>query len=205
MNASGKEIKWDKPGTRKPTEAIVAKGQKATGLAKSNVPDRFSMKDAGKKSGVSASDQKAYNVLNRIAKEVTIGAISAGAGAVAGSVVKSAVTKVGMRYAGAGADAAYDVAAKGISTMSTGGKIRNVTTPMGKTIASSKIMSKGQVSAAKSGLEQRAINIALGSAGGTMSQATKDAAKVSGVVKKAVTATGIGGTAAVNKIKKKRK
>jgi hypothetical protein len=39
----GKTIKWDTPGTRKPTEAITQKGQKATGLGKSNVAgNRFS-------------------------------------------------------------------------------------------------------------------------------------------------------------------
>jgi hypothetical protein len=39
---NGKTVKWDKPGTRNPTEAITQKGQKSTGLAKPTVKDRFS-------------------------------------------------------------------------------------------------------------------------------------------------------------------
>ena len=73
----------------KPTTAITSKGQKATGLAPSKTPDRFSMKDAGKKSGVAS--QKGYNAVNKVASQAVAAAAGVATGGIVGKGTVSAV------------------------------------------------------------------------------------------------------------------
>ena len=73
----------------KPTTAITSKGQKATGLAPSKTPDRFSMKDAGKKSGVAS--QKGYNAVNKVAGQAVAAAAGVATGGIVGKGTVSAV------------------------------------------------------------------------------------------------------------------
>lgn len=203
INKDGKVVGFT-PIKAKPTEAFTNPGQAAKGLAKPSSNNRFSMDDAGKKSGVAS--QKAFDVLQRAAKEVTIAAASYGAGGLVGRAAAAGIGRLGLRYGGAAADSAFETAAKGLEGMSSGGKIKNVVTPLGKTIAISKLMTEGQVAAARSGLEQRAINIAIDAGSGAVSKAAQDATKVAGVVKKAVTGAGIiGGAAATSKKKLPKK
>jgi hypothetical protein len=85
----GQKVDWKTPG--KPTEAITNKGQKATGLSKPTVKDRFD-NNPGRKSGVES--QNAYNALEKTAKGITIATFSALAGGVAKNLVALAAPKV---------------------------------------------------------------------------------------------------------------
>jgi hypothetical protein len=64
----GKTVNWDKPGTRKPTEAITQKGQKATGLGKSPVAgNRFSStaKGTGSENKVGSFVKNAFDAVGK--------------------------------------------------------------------------------------------------------------------------------------------
>ena len=81
----GQTVNWDKPGTRKPTEAITQKGQKATGLSKSTVAgNRFSSTAKG-----TGSENMAGTFVKKAAETVAKGTIAlSGAGAVSKAAMK---------------------------------------------------------------------------------------------------------------------
>jgi hypothetical protein len=80
----GKTVNWDKPGTRKPTEAITQKGQKATGLSKSTVAgNRFTSTAKG-----TGSENIAGTFVKKAAETVGKGTVALSG---AGSVAKAAM------------------------------------------------------------------------------------------------------------------
>lgn len=200
----GKTINWDKPGTRKPTEAITQKGQKATGLAKPTTTDRFSSTAKTKLStGPFANsgnpNSKQFNVTkgNVANAALTIAAspLSVGRGAV--GPVTSAVVKKVNKYVGG---KALPVLAKGLDKPGVGGKIKDVITPMGKTIASTRIGTPAQQSAQMGNLMKGAV----GKSGQIANSIADDVVRGINIAGKVVKVGAVGAIAA-NEIKKKKK
>ena len=150
----------------KPTAAFTNKGQKATGLAKSNVPDRFSstakIKVKNAKSGFAGSGSSLGSSLGvskitkgDVAKSVVAATFLPGSG--------QATRYVAGKLGGIVAKDTFAVASKGLEATGAGGKVKNVMTPFGKTLGSTRIGSPAQQAASMGGLIKRAENIATGS------------------------------------------
>lgn len=196
--------------TKKPTEAITAPGQKATGLAKSTVKgNRFSStaktpvykaQQGLRGTGTPLASSLNYKPtkMNIVNAALTVTALPG-----SGQVSKFLAGKAGNYVSRATAEGTWDVAAKGLGSISGGGKVSKAFTPMGKTLKSTRIMNPAQKSAALNALETRAGNI------------TEAAAKASGkatsnLTKKVVRntvggakVTGAGAAVVANKKKKK--
>jgi hypothetical protein len=134
----------------KPTAAFTKPGQKATGLAKSTVKDRFSstaktpVKNAGSGFAGSGSSLGSSLGVSKITKgSVANAALAATLLPGSGQVTRYVAGKAG----GIVANAALKASTKGFGASGAGGKIKNVMTPMGPTIASTSIGSAGQQSA----------------------------------------------------------
>lgn len=177
INNSGKIVGFT-PVKATPTEALAAKGQKATGLAKREGPFGASsfLDEAGKKSGVKS--QKALDAVNASASIVSQVLLAEMSGAVAGKVAGAAISKVASRYGKAAAEGAFDIAAKGLGASGKGGKIKNVMTPFGKTIASTNIGTKAAQAARMENLVTRAEQISVGGLRGAKTKGAADATKV---------------------------
>jgi hypothetical protein len=150
----------------KSTAAITKPGQKAVGLAKSSVPDRFAStaKTPVKKatsglagSGTPLGASMGINPVNK--KQITNAALAATFLPGSGQVTRYVAGKLG----GIVAKDTFAVASKGLEASGAGGKIKDVMTPFGKTIASTRIGSPAQQAASMGGLIKRAENIATGS------------------------------------------
>ena len=103
-------FKTGKPSV-KPTTAITNVGQKSTGLAKSKTPDRFSMKDAGRKSGVAS--QKGFNAVNKIANQ----AIAASVGVATGGVIGKGTVSAAMNTYKLGKKVVHGSPTSGLKTI----------------------------------------------------------------------------------------
>lgn len=150
----------------KPTEAFTKPGQKATGLTKSSTPDRFSstaktkVKNANSGFAGSGSSLGSSLGVSKITKgSVANAAFVATALPGSGQVTRYVAGKLG----GIVAKETFVVASKGLEVSGAGGKIKDVMTPFGKTIASTRIGSPAQQAASMGGLIKRAENIATGS------------------------------------------
>ena len=138
--------------TMKTVEAINAVGKEAIGVGP------LARAITGRESGQVGRGNKlgAYDQT----KQAALGAAVVGAGPLLQYVTK----QLGLAAAsGAGTLAgnrAYDVAAQGIEKASSGGRVFNAMTPFGPTVASTKILSPAQRSAAVGNLLRRAENIA---------------------------------------------
>jgi hypothetical protein len=150
----------------KPTAAFTNKGQKATGLAKSNVTDRFSstaktkVKNANSGFAGSGSSLGSSLGVSKITKgSVANAVVTATFLPGSGQVTRYVAGKLG----GIVAKDTFAVASKGLEASGAGGKIKDVMTPFGKTIASTRIGSPAQQAASMGGLIKRAENIATGS------------------------------------------
>ena len=158
----------------KPTEAITAKGQQATGLAKSSSSDRFAskaktpVKQAGKGFAGSGSPvgtslklsqpTKASNVVNAALAVTAL----PGSGQVRSAVAKALGKKAGIvggKVAAAAEGAAWRSASKGLGASGAGGKVSKTFTPFGQTLRSTAIGTPKQQAARMSGLTARAANI----------------------------------------------
>lgn len=175
MNTKGKTVKLPplKPAG-KPTEAITAKGQKATGLGKSTKDNRFAstaktpVKDASKGFAGSGSPLGTSIKLSQPTKASNVVNAALAVTALPGSgQVRSAVAKVLGRKAGtiggkvatAAENAAWRSASKGLSASGAGGKVSKTFTPFGQTLRSTVIGTEKQQAARMAGLTSRAANI----------------------------------------------
>lgn len=165
--ASGKKIEWQDPKKYKSDTAIGRTGQKTT-VSKPKTSDRFKstaktpVKKAG--SGFTGSGGSLAQGLSLSQPTKKSNMVNAALTATAlpgsGQVANWAAKKVGTKIGGAAASGAWDVAAKGLGAISSGGKVSKTFTPMGPTLRSTRIMSSAQKGAALTGLETRAGNIA---------------------------------------------
>lgn len=195
--------------TRKPTEAITAKGQKATGLAKSTVKgNRFSSTAKTPvyktQQGLRGSGTPLASSLNYKPTKgnVVNAALTATALPGSGQFSRWAAGKIAGKVGGATGDATWTVASKGISSMKGGGRVYKASTPFGKTLGSTKIMNQGQKYAAMTGLETRAANIATTAeraAAGAASKITKQ------IIRKATGGAKVAGAGAAVVANKKKK
>lgn len=174
--------------TRKPTEAITAPGQKATGLAKSTVKgNRFSSTaktkvNTGVFAGSGNPKGKQFNLTkgNIVNAALTVTALPG-----SGQVTKWAAGKIAGKVGGATANATWNSAAKGLGSISSGGKVSRGFGPMGPTLKSTRIMNPAQKSSALNALETRAANI-------TNAAAKASATAASNITKKVIRNT-VGG------------
>jgi hypothetical protein len=156
----GQKVDWKTPG--KPTEAITNKGQKATGLSKPTTQDRFSSTaktklSTGHFANSGNPNSKQFNVTKgNVANAALI--------AVGGPILKAATGKiagvVGQKVSTVVEEAAWNAASKGLGASGAGGKVKNVMTPMGKTLGSSSIGSPAQQAARMNNLAANAEKIA---------------------------------------------
>ena len=175
INKDGKVVKLPplKPAP-KPTEAIVAPGQKPKDLGKSTKDNRFasnaktSVKEASKGFAGSGSPlgtsfklsqpTKASNVVNAL---LAITALPA-SGQIRAAVTKKVGAKVGQitgKVATAAEESAYLAASKGLSASGAGGKVSRTMTPMGPNLRSTAIGSPKQQAARIANLEANAGRI----------------------------------------------
>jgi hypothetical protein len=99
---NGKTVNWDKTGTRKPTEAITQKGQKATGLAKPTNQNRFSSTaktkiSTGPFANSGNPNSKQFNVTKGNVANAALTAV--GGASVGKALVKPIVTKIASQAA----------------------------------------------------------------------------------------------------------
>ena len=190
----------------KPTAAITKPGQKATGLAKSTVKDRFAStaKTPVKKatSGFAGSAtplgaSMGANPLNKgqIANAALTATLLPGSGQVR--------NYLGAKAGGKVAEAAFKASTKGFGASGAGGKIKDVTTPFGKTIASTGIGSSAQQSARMGNLETAKIKEAVRAGSDIGNQVIRGVNKAGKFVR-ATTVTGVVGKGVADKTKKKK-
>jgi hypothetical protein len=196
-----------KAPSRKPTEAFTRPGQKATGLAKSSISDRFSSNAKTKVksatsgfagSGTPLGSSMGINPLNK--GQIANAALTAVALPGSGQVRNYVAGKVGGRVT----QAAFGVASKGLEASGAGGKVKNVMTPMGKTIASTRIGSPAQQAASMGGLIKRAENIGVGTGKEIAGQVVRGMNQAGKIVKGAAV-TGLVGKGVASKVKKNTK
>lgn len=190
----------------KPTAAITKPGQKATGLAKSTVKDRFAStaKTPVKKatsgfagSGTPLGASMGVNPLNK--GQIATAALTAVALPGSGQVKYY----IGDKVAGKVATAAFKASTKGFGASGAGGKVKNVMTPFGKTLGSTSIGSAGQQSARMGNLEIAKAKEAF-SAGADIGYQVIRGVNKAGKVVRATTVTGVVGKGVANKTKKKK-
>ena len=191
----------------KPTAAFTKPGQKATGLAKSTVKDRFAStaKTPVKKanSGFAGSGSSLGSSLG--VSKITKGGVANAAFAATLLPGTGQVAKyLGAKAGGKVVDAAFKASTKGFGASGAGGKVKNVMTPFGKTLGYTSIGSTGQQSARMGNLEIAKIKEAV-AAGSDIGKQVIRAVNMSGKVVKVTTGTGLAGKAAYSKIKKNTK
>jgi hypothetical protein len=130
-----------------------------------------------------AAKQGPKEVAKTAAVDVAVNVAAAGAGKVLGAALGAVAGKATGKIAG---DVSFEKLLP--KSMSAGGKVFRTNTPMGPTLASTKIMSKGQQSAAEKGLtkiaDNRANEIEAGVKRATSSmtsRAVSNAAKNTGI------------------------
>jgi len=196
-----------KAPSRKPTEAISKSGQKATGLAKSSSSDRFSSNAKTKVksatsgfagSGTPLGSSMGINPLNK--GQIANAALTAVALPGSGQVRNYVAGKAGGRVA----DAAFKASTKGFEASGAGGKVKNVMTPMGKTLGSTRIGSPAQQAASMGNLEIAKAKEAV-RAGADISRQVVRGMNQAGKLVKGAAVTGLVGKTVASKIKKNTK
>jgi hypothetical protein len=189
----------------KPTAAFTKPGQKATGLAKSSVPDRFAstattpVKKAGSGfAGSSGSLGSSFGVSKITKGNVANAALAATLLPGSGQVTRYVAGKAGSIVA----SAAFKASTKGFGASGAGGKVKNVMTPFGKTLGSTSIGSAGQQSARMGNLEIAKAKEAARAGFDVANQVVRGMNKTGKVVKR-TSVVGVGGKAIVDKKKKK--
>jgi len=189
----------------KPTAAITKPGQKAVGLAKSSVPDRFAstaktpIKKATSGLAGSGTPLGASMGINPINKgQITNAALTAVALPGSGQVRNYLGAKAGGRVT----EAAFKASTKGFEASGAGGKVKNVMTPFGKTLGSTRIGSPAQQAASMGNLEIAKIKEAV-RAGKDIAGQVVRGMNQAGKVVKATTVAGVAGKSIANKAKKK--
>ena len=199
MDSKGNLVGF-KPVKAQPTEAFTAPGQKAKGLAKSNVKDRFA--STAKTKVVKPTDQLGGGSplgtsfgINPLNKGQIAGAASTIAGTKgSGQVAKKLAEKVGGFVSGH----TFDAASRGLGAASgMGGRIKSVTTPFGKTVAGTKIGSAAEQSARIGNLVKNAEKTAGLAGRSAAKQVLKGVSQVGGAGRV------VAGSAAVSSASKK--
>jgi hypothetical protein len=201
----GKQVTFPKTSTAKPTTAITAKGQKATGLAKSAPGTRYALP---------RHSQKAYNAVDFIAKNSVQLAAGVASGGVAGKIVTTAgralAARAGGKAAGIAGEAAFNAATRGLAgATGRGGRVSRTMTPFGPTLRSTAIGTPAQQSARIENLVTGATKAAKAEANRAKIQAMIPVLKKTKPLARASRGlAGLGGTAATGKVgspKKTRK
>lgn len=207
--SSGKQIKWRDPKNYKSNTAITQKGQKATGLTKSNAANRFSSPAKTKvssafsmrASGTPLGTSMAINPLNKgqVANAVMTATGLRGSGQVVKAIESKAATTVGRMTNNATFKALTDNVARATGA---GGKVKTVQTPFGPTLGSTKIGTAKQQAARidnlVKGFEKTAESAGKAAARNAAST-VRSTAKKGSTAKNAVIGGAVG-----NKIKKKK-
>lgn len=149
----GKKIVFPAQSNVKSTEAFTAKGQKATGLAKSDNPNRFKLtaKTKVKQSGEGFAGSggtlaagfapvKKSNVVNAL---LTV-AMTPGSG----QVTRAVAGKLGKKVGQVTGETAFSASSRGLaSSTGAGGKLHRTWTPFGQTLRSTQVGTAAQQSA----------------------------------------------------------
>lgn len=196
--------------TRKPTEAVTKPGQKATGLGKSTVAgNRFSStaktpvykaQQGLRGTGGSLTSALGYKPTKTNIANAAL-AVTALPGS--GQFSKWAAGKIAGKVGGATADATWNVAAKGLGSISSGGKVTRGFGPMGPTLKSTRVMNPKQQSAALNALETRAEKITSAATKASYGAATKITKSIIRNATGGAKVAGAVGVVAANKKKKK--
>ena len=197
-----------KAPSRKPTEAITKSGQKATGLAKSSSSDRFASNAKTpvrnnisgatlRGSGTPLGTSMAINPVNK--SQVANAALAAVALPGSGQVRNYVAGKAGGRVT----EAAFKASTKGFEASGAGGKVKNVMTPMGKTLGSTRIGSGAQQSARMENLEIAKLKEAVRAGADISSQVVRGMNQAGKIVRGAAI-TGLVGKGVASKVKKKK-
>ena len=201
-----------KAPSRKPTEAITKPGQKATGL-RSLTPAEVAARKAYESkprtpiknatsgfagSGMPLGTSIGINPLNK--GQIANAALAAVALPGSGQVRNYVAGKAGGRVA----DAAFKASTKGFEASGAGGKVKNVMTPMGKTLGSTRIGSGAQQSARMGNLEIAKAKEAV-RAGADISRQVVRGMNQAGKLVKGAAVTGLVGKTVASKIKKNTK
>lgn len=190
----------------KPTAAFVAPGQKATGLAKSKVKDRFS--STAKTKVVKATDQLAGGSPLRTSMAINPldkGQVAGAALTILGTKGSGQISKaVGNRVGQFVSAHTYEAAGRGLfNATGAGGKVKGAMTPFGKTLSSTKIGSAAEQSARIENLIAAAGKTAK-IAGSSASRAAASATAKGGRGVQSVAAA-TAAAAAAKKVKKSKK
>ena len=168
----GKKVDFSQPSKLKPTEAITAKGQKATGISGKN-PNITAVRAGINKQ---KRDQRTLNALEKTARIVTEGALMAGTGGAAGAIGKRATVsiakKLGMKAFEKTGGMAYSAGMRNLAgATGAGGKVSRTMTPFGPTLRSTRIGTGAQQSARMGNLAKGVENTATRA--GKMAQTDK--------------------------------
>jgi hypothetical protein len=195
------------------TAAFTNKGQKATGLrsltpaevaarkANESKPKTRIVKDISgltlRGSGTPLNTSMAINPLNK--SQVVNAALTATTLRGSGQVAKYVASKAGGRVA----EAAFKASTKGFEATGAGGKVKNVMTPFGKTLGSTRIGSSAQQTASMGNLEIAKIKEAARAGADIGGQVIRGVNKAGKVVR-ATTIAGVVGKGLASKVKKKK-
>jgi hypothetical protein len=189
----GKQVSFPAQTKVKPTEAITAKGQKATGLAKSGRRD-FLPGTSASRAKWNAEDrkQKIVEGVVRTGIELGVGGVVGGAVAKGATVAGRALTRAaGTRQFAKTATATYGAASRGLAKATgEGGKVSRTQTPFGPMLRSTRIGSEAQQAQRMGGLYRAAEKTAM------ISGARAKQETISAGLKATRKAAGIGGLTA---------
>lgn len=179
MNSQGKtvtykgvKVDFSQPSKQKRTEAIIAPGQKATGVSGRNP----NIAAVGKGIKAQQRSQRTLNALEKVAGAVTEGALMAGAGGAIGAVGKRATVsvakKLGVKAFEKTGGAAYAAGMQNIAgATGAGGKVSRTMTPFGPSLRSTRIGTEAQQAARMGNLAKGIENTATRA--GRMAQTDK--------------------------------
>jgi hypothetical protein len=176
---------------------MAPKKPKPTGKATSASTARTKKEDDARIAGFAKSRNEQARGYSQMGK-IVLG--NAAAGAVLGKAANYLGAKAGTRVT----EAAFKASTKGFGASGAGGKVKNVMTPMGKTLGSTSIGSSAQQSARMGNLETAKIKEAV-SAGSDIGKQVIRGVNKAGKVVRATTIAGIGVKGVASKVKKNTK
>lgn len=189
----GKKVDFSQPSKQKRTEAITAKGQKATGVSGKNP----NIAAVGKGIKAQQRSQRTLNALEKAAGAVTQGAFIVGGGGAVAATGKRAIVpiakKIGGRAFDRTASATYTALSRNIAgATGKGGKVSRTMTPFGPTLRSTSIGTEAQQAARIGNLEKGIFKSAVRAGRVAQTRAVVDTVKAGNKAVKAVQgATGV--------------
>lgn len=164
----GKKVDFSQPSKQKPTEAVTAPGQKATGLAKSTKKDRFKLtgqtpvKKGDTAFGGSGGPLGSQGFLKTTPGRVASAALVVTASPASGQVTRGVAKKLGARAFQKTGGAAYKAGMQNIAgATGAGGRVSQTFTPFGPTLRSTVIGTAKQQSARMGNLAKGIENTAI--------------------------------------------